>query len=261
VAAAGDSRAVRSESLLLENLTLTYGGVTALESVSISVGAGTITGLIGPNGAGKTTAMDAICGFTPYSGRVVVGDLEVDGMPPHRRVGAGLGRTFQGLDLYEDLTVGENVVVGQYATGSGASDAHLDEVLQLLELWSDRERNVGELSQGHRQLVSIARALAGRPSVLLLDEPAAGLDTSESEWLADRLRAVRDSGATVLLVDHDMNLVLNVCEQIHVLDLGRLIASGTPEEIRQDPAVNEAYLGSSHSEDGSERVSQEGVPT
>ncbi len=254
-------------ALSVTNLSVVYGGVTAVSHVSLSVRPGSITGLIGPNGAGKTTTMDAICGFTSCEGQVQVEGRDVTRLAPHRRVEAGLGRTFQGLDLYEDLTVEENVVVGQYVAGSAASAEHLDAVLGVVDLLADRERNVGELSQGRRQLVSIARALAGRPSVLLLDEPAAGLDSSESEWLAERLRAVRDAGVTILLVDHDVNLVLGLCDEIHVLDFGALIASGPPEAIRNDVAVNQAYLGTSHGREESESAtstrpaSHEGVPS
>jgi ABC-type branched-subunit amino acid transport system ATPase component len=135
-------------------------------------------------------------------------------------------------------------VVGQHM--AGADEDALREVLDTLHLAELRDRHVHELSQGQRQLVSIARALAGRPKLLLLDEPAAGLDTTESEWLADRLRAVRDAGVTILLVDHDMNLVLGVCDSIHVLDLGKVLASGPPSVIRDDRSVAEAYLGTSH---------------
>src|SRR5690606_29719940 len=138
-------------------------------------------------------------------------------------------------DLYDDLTVAENVVIGQHAIGR--DEDRLVEVLELLELGDHRDRSVRELSQGQRQLVSVARALAGRPDVLLLDEPAAGLDPTESAWLADRLRAVCDDGATVLLVDHDMGLVLGLCEDVVVLDYGRLLATGPPERIRADPQV------------------------
>jgi sulfate-transporting ATPase len=243
-------------------LTVTYGGVTAVDDVSFSVPAGSITGLIGPNGAGKTTAMDAICGFTSCRGVVELGGRALRDLAPHRRARLGLGRTFQGLDLYEDLTVEENVVVGQYVAGSRASDEHLAAVLATLDLAAERERSVRELSQGHRQLVSIARALAGQPNVLLLDEPAAGLDSAESEWLAARLRAVRDSGVTVLLVDHDVNLVLGLCDEIHVLDFGSLIASGPPSAIRNDPAVTAAYLGSTLTSDAAPgRAIDEGVPS
>ena len=234
--------------LEIEDLSVHYGGVTAVDAVSFTVPEGQIIGLIGPNGAGKTTLMDALCGFTRYQGRVVLDGQALDGMPPHRRAARGLGRTFQGIDLYEDLSVEENVVVGQHlAVGRGHDE--LAAVLDSLDLSRFRGRNVGELSQGQRQLVSIARALAGEPRLLLLDEPAAGLDSTESAWLSDRLRAVRDSGVTILLIDHDMSLVLNLCDQINVLNFGVLIASGPPEQIRRDPAVVDAYLGSTHAEE------------
>ena len=234
--------------LEIEGLSVHYGGVTAVDAVSFAVPEGQIIGLIGPNGAGKTTLMDALCGFTRYQGRVVLDGQALDGMPPHRRAGRGLGRTFQGIDLYEDLSVEENVVVGQHlAVGRGHDQ--LRAVLESLGLSRYRERNVGELSQGQRQLVSIARALAGEPRLLLLDEPAAGLDSTESAWLSERLRAVRDSGVTILLIDHDMSLVLSLCDQINVLNFGVLIASGPPAQIRRDPAVVDAYLGSTHAEE------------
>ncbi|MDQ2648407.1 MAG: branched-chain amino acid ABC transporter permease/ATP-binding protein [Actinomycetota bacterium] len=230
--------------LSVDHVTVTFGGVLAVDDVSFAVREGTITGLIGPNGAGKTTTMDALCGFADCAGEVRLAGRALEGLPPHQRARAGLGRTFQGLDLYEDLTVEENVVVGQHM--AGADEDALREVLDTLHLAELRDRHVHELSQGQRQLVSIARALAGRPKLLLLDEPAAGLDTTESEWLADRLRAVRDAGVTILLVDHDMNLVLGVCDTIHVLDLGKVLASGPPSVIRDDRSVAEAYLGTSH---------------
>jgi sulfate-transporting ATPase len=236
--------------LRVTDLTVRYGGVTAVDNVSFEVPPETITGLIGPNGAGKTTTMDALCGFTRYGGTVELVAHGLDGMPPHRRARLGLGRTFQALDLYEDLTVEENVLAGLSRAGTRPAAHDLDEVLATLDLSDVRERNVRELSQGRRQLVSIARALAGRPTVLLLDEPAAGLDTAESRWLGERLRAVRDAGVTILLVDHDVNLVLDLCDEIHVLDFGRLISSGTPDAVRRDPAVAEAYLGATHAPAG-----------
>jgi ABC-type branched-subunit amino acid transport system ATPase component len=187
-------------------------------------------------------------------------------LKPHQRIRAGLGRTFQAIELWEDLTVEENVVVGLAAaagrhrpsgyhpasgdgvSGDGAAARRdgLGEVFDLLGLGEVRDRPAGELSQGQRQLVSIARALVGRPKVLLLDEPAGGLDSSESLWLGERLRKIRDSGVTILLIDHDMHLVLNLCDQIQVLNFGKIIAAGPPAAIRADRAVAEAYLGSTH---------------
>jgi ABC-type branched-subunit amino acid transport system ATPase component len=229
-------------TLEVQGLSVHYGGVVAVDDVSFRVAEGDIVGLIGPNGAGKTTLIDALSGFTRYRGHATLEGRSLDGLPPHRRAARGLGRTFQSIDLYEDLSVEENIMVGQHLA-RGRGPAQLMDVLASLGLSALRERNVGELSQGQRQLVSIARALAGEPKVLLLDEPAAGLDSSESEWLAERLRVVRDSGVTILLIDHDMSLVLGLCDQLHVLNFGSIIASGTPDDIRVDPAVVDAYLG------------------
>jgi ABC-type branched-subunit amino acid transport system ATPase component len=215
--------------------------VVAVDEVSFDVPVGAIVGLIGPNGAGKTTTMDALCGFARSTGRIFIGDEALVGLAPHRRAQLGLGRTFQGLDLYEDLSVAENVAVGKYMAKDATVD--MDRFLESLGLNTLAERPVSELSQGQRQLVSIARALVAQPKLLLLDEPAAGLDTLESLWLASQLRVIRDQGVTILLVDHDMGLVLGLCDVIHVLDFGQVIASGTPAEIRDDPRVALAYLG------------------
>jgi ABC-type branched-subunit amino acid transport system ATPase component/branched-subunit amino acid ABC-type transport system permease component len=241
-----DSGDDRGPLLVVDSLRVRYSGVVALNDVSFEVRPGRIVGVIGPNGAGKTTLMDAICGLAHARGSVKLDGHRIDQWTPHRRARLGLGRTFQGVDLYEDLTVEENVMAGQFVRGS--SGPSVDSVLGSLGLVDQRERIVSELSQGHRQLVSIARALAGGPRILLLDEPAAGLDTAESMWLADRLRAVRDSGVAIVLVDHDMHLVLGLCDEIEVLDFGRQIARGSAAEIRTDRRVAEAYLGSTHAE-------------
>nr|WP_308127686.1 ABC transporter ATP-binding protein [Gordonia paraffinivorans] len=228
-----------------------YGGVTAVDDVTFDVRDGEIIGLIGPNGAGKTTFIDAISGFADAAGSVVLDGERLDGRRPHERSRRGLGRTFQGIELYDDLSVRENVTVGTTAarhcgrpTESGDDD--LERLFDVLHLTPVVDRPVKELSQGRRQLVSVARALAGRPRVVLLDEPAAGLDSAESVWLGHRLRAIRDAGLTIVMVDHDMELVLEVCDRIVVLDLGRVIAIGTPDEIRNDPVVTSAYLGVAH---------------
>jgi ABC-type branched-subunit amino acid transport system ATPase component/ABC-type branched-subunit amino acid transport system permease subunit len=235
-------------SLKVQGLGVRYGGVLALDAVSFTVPAGRIVGLIGPNGAGKTTLVDAITGFTGCEGDVRLGDRSLSGLRPFERVRAGLGRTFQAIELYDDLSVRENVAVGQGAdSGSGGERReHLAHTLSLLGLDEVRDRPAGELSQGARQLVSIARALVGQPEVLVLDEPAGGLDPTESAWLGQRLREVRASGVTILLIDHDMQLVLDLCDEIQVLDFGLIIAAGTPAEVRADPAVAAAYLGSMH---------------
>ncbi|MCY3860840.1 MAG: branched-chain amino acid ABC transporter permease/ATP-binding protein [bacterium] len=245
--------------LELHNVTVRYGGVTAVDDVSFAVEAGTVVGLIGPNGAGKTTLIDAITGFAPSSGSVVLSDEPLDDLRPHERVHRGLGRTFQAIELYDDLSVRENVVVGQAAARArGDEPPEVEAVLANLGLASAADRSAGELSQGQRQLVSMARALVGSPGVLLLDEPAGGLDSTESIWLGERIRAIADSGVAVLLIDHDMHLMLGLCDVIQVLNFGSLISSGTPDEIRSDPAVASAYLGETHAtltEEGGEHAS------
>jgi ABC-type branched-subunit amino acid transport system ATPase component len=242
----GDPRANSAGPLLeVRDLTVRYGGVVAVDNVSFKVDEGEIVGLIGPNGAGKTTTIDALCGFHGYSGSVVLNGQALEGLPPHRRTVLGLARTFQLAGVADDLTVEENVQVGMH--GSTSLHRHaLERVLDQLGLADMRDLRVSMLSQGRRQLVSVARALVGEPRLLLLDEPAAGLDSTESSWLADRLREVRGTGVTILLVDHDMSLVLNLCDTINVLDFGALIAAGTPDEIRTDERVSTAYLGGTH---------------
>jgi sulfate-transporting ATPase len=229
----------------VRDLTVRYGGVVAVDGVTFSVEPGQIVGLIGPNGAGKTTTIDALCGFHGCTGSVLFDGQSLEGLAPHRRAALGLARTFQLAGVSDDLTVEENVQVGQH--GASARDPRaLPRILDDLGLTEMRDLQVSMLSQGQRQLVSVARALAGGPRLLLLDEPAAGLDSTESQWLADRLRAVRDAGVTILLVDHDMSLVLNLCDAIDVLNFGQLIATGTPDQIRTDADVSTAYLGTTH---------------
>ncbi|MYR08661.1 ATP-binding cassette domain-containing protein [Gordonia sp. SID5947] len=242
------------EKVILEvaGVTVRYGQVVAVDDVSFDLREGEIIGLIGPNGAGKTTLIDAIGGFASSTGRVMLGGKEISGLAPHRRSRAGLGRTFQDIELYDELTVAENVTVGA-ARSSGDTDEAVATVLSLLDITHLADILAADLSQGQRQLVSVARVLAGRPQVALLDEPAAGLDSAESRWLGERLRAARALGVSVLLVDHDMDLVLSVCDRVVVLDLGTVIATGTPEQIRTNDAVIAAYLGTpvaSHDQDG-----------
>ncbi len=240
--------------LTVSGVGVRYGGVIANEDVSFEVFPGEILGLIGPNGAGKTTLIDAITGFARATGSVELLGAKLDGRKPFQRSRDGLGRTFQGIELYDDLSVRENVEVGmtaarfsRVAPADGAQPSpDIDAYFKILDLQAVADQPVQQLSVGQRQLVSIARALAGRPTIVLLDEPAAGLDVSESRWLGERLRAIRDAGTTVIMVDHDMGLVLDVCDRIVVLDLGKIVAVGTPQEIERNEVVKRAYLGTTH---------------
>ncbi len=233
-------------ALLVEHMTVRYGGVIAVNDVSLRVDGGRIVGLIGPNGAGKTSVIDAITGFTPATGSVQLAGRRIEGLAPHVRVKAGVARTFQSLELYDDLSVAENVSVAARGGRRSHRSAAVDRALAGVGISALRDRPAGELSQGERQLVSIARACVANPRVLLLDEPAAGLDTDESAWLGERIRDIGATGTGMLLVDHDVNLVLTVCDHVYVLDFGAVIAEGRPDEIRANRAVAEAYLGQMH---------------
>ena len=243
-------------------LTVTYGGLNANDDVNIAVEQGQVCGLIGPNGAGKTTFIDAITGFTPPSaGRIVFDGKEINTLTPAQRADAGLTRTFQSLELFDDLTVWDNMLVAAERpkwwsfladlvkpNRRSAAEDQARWSLDVMSLHDMRDRLTTDLSHGQRKLVSVARALANRPKLVLLDEPAAGLDTTESQLLGSHLRDFLERGITVFLIDHDMGLVLNVCDYIYVLDFGRIIAQGTPAQIRANPAVIAAYLGESAGE-------------
>jgi len=230
----------------VEDLKVRYGGVLAVNDVSLQVAPGTVVGLIGPNGAGKTSVIDAITGFAPATGSIRLAGQPVERMAPHARVRAGLARSFQSLELYDDLSVEENVRVAALGARTAQRAAAVTRALERVGIANLRDRPAGELSQGERQLVSIARGCAADPELLLLDEPAAGLDTTESRWLGERIRDIRASGTAVLLVDHDVALVLDVCDHVYVLDFGAVICKGPPDVIRADRAVADAYLGSLH---------------
>src|SRR3954454_11474376 len=242
--------------LATHSLQVRFGGLTAVDRVDMRVDAGRIVGLIGPNGAGKTTFIDALTGFVrPSAGEIHFAGRRIDGDPAHRRARSGLARTWQSLELFGDLTVRENLLVASEPRrwwtfladavrpdirGSGEV---VDAVLEELGLAALAERTPDDLSQGQRKLVGVARALAARPQLVCLDEPAAGLDTSESTDLGRRLRGIVDDGLGMLLVDHDMSLVLAVCDYVYVLEFGKLIAQGPPDRIRSDERVITAYLG------------------
>jgi len=237
------------------DMTVAFGGLRAVNAVSLQVEQGRLVGLIGPNGAGKTTFIDGITGFVPTSGRIVFEGRDIGSLPAHRRALAGLGRTWQSLELFDDLTVRENLMVAAERLTARSFLADLvapfrrrdvsavEQALAVLSLTELAERLPTELSQGQRKLVGVARALAARPRLVCMDEPAAGLDTAESIELGQRLRGLVDQGTTIFLVDHDMGLVLNVCDYIYVIEFGQKIAEGTPAEIKTNDRVIEAYLG------------------
>ena len=193
-------------------------------------------GLIGPNGAGKTTLVDAVSGFVGCTGRVELSGADIGGLPPYERARRGLGRTWQSTELFDDLDVRENLTVAS-RSGSAAR------VLGLVGMDWAAEAMPAQLSMGQRKLVGVARALAAEPRLLCLDEPAAGLDTRESEELGARLRGLADRGQAMLLIEHDMGLVLGICDRVIVLEFGQVIAEGPPDAVRQDPRVIAAYLG------------------
>ena len=233
--------------LEIRDLSVLLGRHQAVRDVSLDAAEGTVVGVVGPNGAGKTTLVDAVSGFVPATGTVRVAGRPVEHLRPHRRAALGMARTFQSLELFEDLTVAENLAVAAEAAGRVRGDrsaavarattlAGLDDVVDVLP---------GQLSLGRRKQVALARALAARPDVLLLDEPAAGLDGTARAALVTALRALAGEGVAVVAVDHDVGLVLEVCDEVAVLDAGRVVAHGPPAQVRSDPAVVAAWLGRS----------------
>ena len=238
-------------ALDVHQVTVQFGGNTVLDRASIAAEAGAITGLIGPNGAGKTTMFNVITGLlTPASGRIQVDGRDATGMRLHKRARIGLARTFQQLELFTMLSVRENIRVGadihrQWSGDKRSASAVTESIIDRVGLRAVADERVTTLPTGQGRLVELGRALTCSPKVLLLDEPASGQDDAETARFAALLRELADDGTAVVLVEHDMALVMNVCDHLYVLDLGRIIASGDPATVQANPAVLDAYLGTS----------------
>lgn len=247
--------------LRTEKVTQRFGGLVAVNAVDMHVDQGEIVGLIGPNGAGKTTLFNCITGqYTPTEGKIYFHDKDITGMTPYQITELGMCRTFQNIKLFPHMTIMENAMVGAhtrikenlwdvffhtkaYKKGEKQAEERARKALELTGL-SDNPYYYGtDLPYGKQRRLEIARAIASDPEVLMFDEPAAGMNEGETADLTEFIREIRGLGYTILLIEHDMRLVMNLCDRIYVLDHGTLIASGKPEEIKQNPLVIEAYLG------------------
>ena len=237
------------EVLEVREVAVRFGGINAVTDVTFTAEAGHITGLIGPNGAGKTTLFNVITGLQdPTNGRVFINGRDVSGMSPHRRARLGVARTFQRLEVFGSLTAYENMLAAAEFRRSWSDDDTpprdvAREVLNRVGMGPMANAQVDSLPTGLARLVELGRALATRPKLLLLDEVGSGLNHDETEALGELLVSLARDGISILLVEHDMELVMNICDRIHVLDFGRIICTGTPAEVQSDPQVQAAYLG------------------
>jgi branched-chain amino acid transport system ATP-binding protein len=232
--------------LSVERITKSFDGLAAIDGASLSVAAGSITGLIGPNGAGKTTMFALIAGFeTPTSGTVQFGGRDITHLPAHRRAVAGIARTFQIVQPFAGLTVRENIVIGAYLREHARNRAHAkaEAVAHMVGLSAQLDHGADTLTVAGRKRLELARALATNPRLLLLDEVLAGLNPSEIRDMIPVIQSIRSDGVTILIVEHVMQAVMSLCETLFVLAQGRIIATGPPVAVARDPQVIEAYLG------------------